>query len=240
MKKLMMTVVLLMLAVVAVAVYAQDSGAVAIDIPYGEVDGDIIEKVIFVGPIEAACQGVVPMTCLQVKDSAEGEWENFFGTVQNFAFVPGYTYQLRVLEANLTDIPADVSSVVTQLVEIVSKEWTLEVDQNLLGILWQLQSLNGEAALESPTVSLTFSPDGRIHGSAGCNTYFSTYTLDNGGLTFGPAGSTLMACAEGMDQELAFLTALENVVGYQVESGVLSLVDANGNAILVFSAEALG
>lgn len=237
MKKLITLAVLLIFAVV---VYAQDSGAIAIDIPYGELDGEIVEKVIFVGPVEAACQGVVPMTCLQVKDSANGEWTNFFGTIQNFAFVPGYTYELRVLEANLTGIPQDVASVVTQLVEIVSKEWTLEVDQNLLGVLWVLESLNAEAALESPVVSLTFSLDGRIHGSAGCNTYFSTYTLDNGSLTFGPAGSTLMACAEGMDQELAFLTALDNVASYTIEEGTLSLLNAEGNAILVFSAEALG
>lgn len=237
MKKL---ITLAVLFVFAVVVYAQDTGRITLDIPYGEIDGEVVEKVIFVGPVEAACQGVVPMTCLQVKESADGEWENFFGTIQNFAFVPGYTYELRVLQANLTDIPADVSSVVTQLVEIVAKEWTLEVDQNLLGILWVLETLNGETALESPVVSLTFSLDGRIHGYAGCNTYFSTYTLDSGALTFGPAGSTMMACAEGMDQELAFLTALDNVTSYQVEAGTLSLYNAEGNIILTFSAEALG
>jgi len=48
----------------------------------------------------------------------------------------------------------------------------------------------------------------RVNGFAGCNRFFGQYVLDGTKLSFSALGSTMMACPEGMDTELAFLRAL--------------------------------
>ena len=50
-----------------------------------------------------------------------------------------------------------------------------------------------------------------LSGSASCNNYMATYTVDGDGITIGPAASTRMMCAdpEGvMEQEMAYLASL--------------------------------
>ena len=69
----------------------------------------------------------------------------------------------------------------------------------------------------NPTVvqgvtSLTaqFAADGSLSGFGGCNNYSGTYQAGTDGtLKVGPLATTAMACAEGMDQETAYLTALQ-------------------------------
>lgn len=78
-------------------------------------------------------------------------------------------------------------------------------------------------------VTLTLqSSDNRVSGSAGCNRYSGPYTLAGDELTFGPAMSTKMACEQGMDVEMAFLSMLTNVTGYQATDSSLTLVGRSG------------
>lgn len=110
--------------------------------------------------------------------------------------------------------------------------------------LWQLTALAGGNAVQSlvlgTEITATFS-DGRVTGTAGCNTYFGPYTLEADTLGIGPAASTRMACMdpEGvMEQEAAYLAALSEVAGYDIERNTLRLLDADGAVLLVFVAEA--
>jgi heat shock protein HslJ len=60
----------------------------------------------------------------------------------------------------------------------------------------------------SPRGSLTSffnSMTRRVGGSGGCNQLSGTYEVKGDWLSLGPATTTLMACAEGMDTEKAFL-----------------------------------
>ncbi|WP_225728583.1 MULTISPECIES: DUF4377 domain-containing protein [unclassified Nocardia] len=68
------------------------------------------------------CQGVAPMTCLQVKRNPDSEWELFYDRIAGFDYEPGYLYQLKVEETPVPNPPADASSVTLRLVDVVRKD----------------------------------------------------------------------------------------------------------------------
>ena len=80
------------------------------------------------------------------------------------------------------------------------------------GQFWRLSAVDrGPLAglAHARTVTLGFG-EGRAFGYAGCNRYFSSYTLSGDRLDLGPAGSTMMYCeGEGSAVERAFLPLLE-------------------------------
>ncbi len=87
---------------------------------------------------------------------------------------------------------------------------------DLSGTDWDLIGYNnGKEAFVSvildTTITASFGTDGRLSGSAGCNTYNADYTVDGEQISIGPAITTRMFCAgEGvMEQEMAYLQALE-------------------------------
>ena len=204
-------------------------------------------KTLYVGPELVDCVGVAPMQCMQVKEDPNGEYQNFFSSIEGFTFEPGYTYELRVNVESIANPPADGSSLRYTLVEIVSQTpvaagETGEVNA-LQGVRWVLVSyLNaaGETvtALADREVTAEFGPDGRVAGNGGCNRYFASYTVDGGNLTIGQAGSTMMACepVEIMNQEAAFLAALGSAAAWHVEGEQLHILNAADETIILFQA----
>lgn len=101
---------------------------------------------------------------------------------------------------------------------------------------WVLDSYdNGQGAivqvLAGTQITADFSSDGKLTGSAGCNTYNATYTVDGDKVTIGPAATTMMACSEPqgiMEQETAYLQALNKAVTYRNLAIAMVLFDANG------------
>ncbi len=78
--------------------------------------------------------------------------------------------------------------------------------------------------------------NGSISGNSGVNNYFGSVTVENGKLTIGPLGSTMMAGPEdAMKAESEFLTALNNASSYKIVDGKLVITDAAGAVILTFS-----
>jgi heat shock protein HslJ len=103
---------------------------------------------------------------------------------------------------------------------------------------WLLTRLSDRAPVESNRVTLEFSGDGKVSGSAGCNSYSGTFEEDGTKLAISQVAVTLMACQEPtgiMEQEIAFLNALAAVQGYRIGGGQLALQDAGGQELLVFS-----
>jgi heat shock protein HslJ len=99
------------------------------------------------------------------------------------------------------------------------------------GLLFNLVSYGPEGAeqslIEGTQITATFS-GGTVSGSAGCNTYTGTVSPVEDYFTIGGIATTQEACAEPagiMEQEQAFLTALEATAGYQwqqdAESGTV-------------------
>ena len=116
--------------------------------------------------------------------------------------------------------------------------------QSLEGVTWVLNGLvQGEAVVSSwidSTITATFS-DGQVTGSAGCNSYFASYTVTDSALTLGMIGSTDMACDEEHGQrEAEFLGAMGAVASFQIERDSLTLLDANGQPLLMFQAQKAG
>lgn len=79
--------------------------------------------------------------------------------------------------------------------------------------------------------------DDRISGKGPVNRYTATYQRTRrGGLTLSQPVSTMMAGTEDfMQGEKTFFELLERVRSYRRESGVLTLSDDTGQALLVFS-----
>jgi heat shock protein HslJ len=115
----------------------------------------------------------------------------------------------------------------------------------LTGTTWVLSWYNdGKGALVSvlagSQITAQFGEDGQLAGSAGCNTYKATYTLDGDQISIGPAGTTRMLCAEPagiMEQEAAYVAALSSATQYQIVGGELELLDDAGNRIEVYTAQ---
>ncbi len=113
-------------------------------------------------------------------------------------------------------------------------------DLPLEGTAWALQSIATKDAIVSTTfdsdINATFA-EGQVSGSAGCNQYFAGYELEGESLTLGVIGRTEMACMEEgrMEREDAFLKALEAVAGYSIKMNTLTLTDADGETLIIFT-----
>jgi heat shock protein HslJ len=116
---------------------------------------------------------------------------------------------------------------------------------SLVGTTWQANSYNNgrggvQSLLAGTEMTAVFTDDGQMSGSAGCNRYFGPYQSSGGTLKIGPLASSRMLCEPPavMDQELAFLAALEAATQYQFENGRLVLRDAGGATQAIFVAAA--
>jgi heat shock protein HslJ len=86
-------------------------------------------------------------------------------------------------------------------------------------------------------VFLTLVAEGRrVQGFSGCNRFIGTYQLDGKRLRFIQMAGTRMACVEGMEQEQAFLKALDSTASWEITGEHLELYDASGGMLLRFEA----
>ncbi len=106
------------------------------------------------------------------------------------------------------------------------------------GLTWLLtgQVIDGEMVAVPERLGASLRMDGGdAGGNGGCNSYFTSYELDGFELTFGPIGSTMMACVPPiMDTEQAFLANLGQVAAYQSGGIQMALLDAEGAFLLEF------
>lgn len=103
--------------------------------------------------------------------------------------------------------------------------------------IWMVTELGGKTPLPDTTITAEFNVDGKVAGSSGCNSYSGPYTVDGKNIAMGPFASTLMACPDLiMAQEFLYLKALENAATFQISDNELTLMDADGNDLAVFTA----
>lgn len=92
-----------------------------------------------------------------------------------------------------------------------------------------------QTVMENAVISLKYEPiQGRIGGTAGCNSYFGAVTIDEDQQTFsvGPLGMTRKACAQPiMEQESAFISMLEKVTRFATQDGTLFLSTESGEVL---------
>ncbi|KAF1048223.1 META domain-containing protein [Xylophilus sp.] len=108
---------------------------------------------------------------------------------------------------------------------------------------WRLVTLGGQP-VAVPTNGqreahlVLHAKDARLSGSGGCNRLLGSYERNGAALRFPPIAATRLACPQGMEQENAFLQALERVAGWRIQGRRLDLTDAAGVTVAQFEAAA--
>jgi heat shock protein HslJ len=125
--------------------------------------------------------------------------------------------------------------------------YTLVQPTSLEGTSWLMLSYNnGKGGLASTLLDTEITAefmDGTVSGSAGCNNYHASYELDGNHISFGPAATTRMFCAEPegvMEQENQYLAALQSVATYEIKADALEMFDADGTRMVTYQAAAIG
>lgn len=99
----------------------------------------------------------------------------------------------------------------------------------LQGIEWVAMQIDGEpVSIEQPPTA-TFSADGTVAGTDGCNQYSGAYTDTDGSLNMGPFASTQMACGGDADEvSQAFLSVMNGRAEYRREGSSLTVESLDG------------
>ena len=115
---------------------------------------------------------------------------------------------------------------------------------SLTGIEWDMLSYNNGkgglvSALADTKITALFSEEGELTGSAGCNSYSTSYEVSDSAIEIFPAATTRMYCSipEGiMEQESEYLAALQSAASYEIQGKELVLLDANNTRAVIYEA----
>jgi heat shock protein HslJ len=119
-----------------------------------------------------------------------------------------------------------------------SRQMIFAQSNPLAGTQWTLVSYG---APDDPTpviggsgVTLALGEDGHASGSGGCNSYGGSYTVEGDTLQFSEVVSTLMACVDSdlMDQEQAYLDALNSASAFTLDGDRLTISDEDGQQLV--------
>jgi putative lipoprotein len=129
-------------------------------------------------------------------------------------------------------------NVAVQLRRVAAPAQTSEAP--LENTYWKLTDLGGgpvTAASQQQEAHFILHPaDKRVSGSGGCNRFTGGYELQGDRLVFKQMAGTMMACADGMETEKAFLGALTKVMRARTRRQQLELLDASGAVLARFEA----
>jgi len=109
------------------------------------------------------------------------------------------------------------------------------------GTRWRVRSYRDPASsgslspvLTGTTLTVDFGRDGKVSGSAGCNTYSSTYVLQGKLLVITLPTATNKLCTEPqgiMEQETLFLALLPTLGSYSIAGSQLTLSNDSGQIV---------
>lgn len=107
-------------------------------------------------------------------------------------------------------------------------------DLALAGTSWTLTDLDGSPVTgTAPTLAFT---ETDVNSTGGCNTFNGSYTTDGATISFGPIGSTMMACEDpAMPQETVYFAALDGATSATVDGDTLTITGDAGT--LTFAAD---
>lgn len=128
-----------------------------------------------------------------------------------------------------TSQPPSSEPPVDQLKDLTANAWTaIAVTNGAGGVV---------AVVPGTQLTATFSADGSVTGSGGCNSYKATYSTDGDTIKIGAPGMTLILCnGPGvMQQEKRFIDALQSATTFAVDAGELRLRKADGSTAVAFT-----
>jgi heat shock protein HslJ len=111
---------------------------------------------------------------------------------------------------------------------------------------WNLFNYNnGKGAIQSviigSTTNAVFGSNGKLSGTGGCNQYSAEYTTTaSNGITITQPTSTMMACAEPVNQqETQYFSLLPTAAKYEISGDQLTLFNSAGTKILIYKSAGL-
>jgi heat shock protein HslJ len=117
---------------------------------------------------------------------------------------------------------------------------TMPVEPPISGtwiLISALAATGAQNVLPGTTITATFSDDGTVSGSAGCNNYVVAYQARGTQLTIGTPATTRMYCTSPagiMTQETIYLSDLQSAASYAVNGDKLTIYDTSGTTLLTF------
>jgi heat shock protein HslJ len=163
------------------------------------VDGDALE----IGTIAST-----KIACPPPADAVEREYLDALGRVAGW----------RLENQDLLLLDSDGAELLRYRAATPVGDWHATVIQTGLALV---------SPLPGTEVTARFAADGTLTGSAGCNTYRTTYTTTRGGIEIAPPAATKKACSapDGiLEQEAAYLAALPTANHYRVDGDSLALL----------------
>jgi heat shock protein HslJ len=103
---------------------------------------------------------------------------------------------------------------------------------------WRLDTYSSDGFLtpvaDGTIITAEFDRD-TISGHASCNSYSGPYRANDYVISIGPLLTTRMACdRDVMDQEQAYLDALESAATFTVQATTLTLAEEGGQPVAIF------
>ena len=136
----------------------------------------------------------------------------------------------------MSNFPLVVALIMALLAACAGAAEPTQTVLELEGTQWILDELNGSAPLPGTEITLAFE-QGNAAGSAGCNDYGGSYETTDGSLRIPELIRTEKLCLEPegiMDQEDAYLAALQGAAFYQLVDDRLQIENGAGEATLIF------
>lgn len=111
---------------------------------------------------------------------------------------------------------------------------------SLFDTTWNLVEINQKPikttdAVKTPYIIFS-KKEMKATGNNGCNSFFASFDTVEDRLSFGPVGSTKMACQEWMANEMAFLAMLQTARQYTIDGYALLIMDGSGQVVGKFIA----
>ncbi len=158
-----------------------------------------------------------------------GEGQNLSGQAEDCTLTQPGTYTYRLEAYNF--YPG--GDMVYQEADVTVVEAAPE--NPLADSHWRVTKLNGADLIAGTTLSAAFDAGGGLNGSAGCNDYSADYQVSGNSLTISNVGTGRLTCDEPagiMEQEAAFVVALQSAAAFDMSDGQLYIKDAAGTIIL--------
>jgi heat shock protein HslJ len=191
-----------------------------------------VQRELIIAPAPVACDGDPPATCLSASEPNGDQWTMRFDEIQDFAYQPGFIYQVLVEEPPVSDELAIVPRL--RLVRVLSRKPVAEAAGDLLAGEWQLQSITpgdaAAAAWSASKISAAFHPgDGWVDGFAGCNHYLAALGVNGQTISISAPETTPEVCAKPVEElETIFLQALAKAKAFTLAGDRLALTLSDG------------
>jgi heat shock protein HslJ len=133
--------------------------------------------------------------------------------------------------------PEEPAATVAPSVAPAAQE-TMKPDVPLTNTYWKLIELDGGKVQpgEGRELHMILRGADQVGGYAGCNQFTGSVTVTPDAISFGPIASTRRMCPDVMQQEGAYLQALENAHRYSISGEDLVIENASGVVTMRFVA----